>query len=111
VKFTPDGGRVVARLAATEHEVTTSVSDTGVGIDTADQERIFGEFEQTQHGKQAEEGTGLGLTLCKRLVELHGGRIWVESEVGVGSTFAFTLPVRLDSADGATDGAVQTAKP
>ena len=94
LKFTPAGGRVVARAAARDGEIVISVSDTGVGIEAADQERIFAEFEQTRHGKAAEEGTGLGLTLCKKLIELHGGRIWVESESGVGSTFTFTLPIR-----------------
>ena len=100
VKFTPAGGRVVARAGARDGEIVISVSDTGVGIDLADQERIFAEFEQTKHGKSVEEGTGLGLTLSKRLVELHGGRIWVESASGVGSTFTFTLPIRLPLAEG-----------
>jgi signal transduction histidine kinase len=95
VKFTPAGGRVTARADARDGEIVISVSDTGLGIEAADQKRIFAEFEQTQHGRDAEEGTGLGLTLCKKLVELHGGRIWVESESGVGSRFTFTLPIRL----------------
>ena len=68
------------------------VSDTGPGIAAEDQERIFEEFQQTETGAHQREGTGLGLALSKRLVELHGGRIWVESEPGKGSTFAFTLP-------------------
>jgi signal transduction histidine kinase len=105
VKFTPAGGRVVARAHARDDEVFISVSDTGVGIEAADLQRIFGEFEQTQHGKHAEEGTGLGLTLCKKLVELHGGRIWAESESGAGSTFTFTLPIRASTAPGFPDGA------
>jgi len=102
VKFTPAGGRVVAGASARDGEIVISVKDTGVGVDVADQERIFGEFEQTQNGKAAEEGTGLGLTLCRKLVELHGGRIWVESESGAGSTFIFTLPIRLRPAVGAS---------
>ena len=101
VKFTPSGGRVVARAALRDGDVAISVSDTGVGVEAADQERIFGEFEQTRHGKAAEEGTGLGLTLCKKLVELHGGRIWVESTPGSGSTFTFTLPIRRTLAESA----------
>ena len=68
-----------------------SVADTGPGIAPEDRERIFEEFQQTEAGVAQREGTGLGLALSKRLVELHGGRIWVESEVGKGSTFVFTL--------------------
>ncbi len=68
------------------------MSDDGPGIAPEDQVRIFEEFQQAAAGKQHGDGTGLGLALSKRLVELHDGRIWVESEVGKGSTFAFTLP-------------------
>ena len=93
VKFTPSGGTVTARAVRSANDVVISVADTGVGIAPRDQARIFQEFEQASHGKDAEEGTGLGLTLAKKLVELHGGRIWVESELGVGSTFSFTLPI------------------
>ena len=74
-------------------EVLVSVKDTGPGIAPADQERIFEEFQQTDVGTEQREGTGLGLALSKKLIELHGGRIWVESEPGKGSTFTFTLPV------------------
>ena len=109
VKFTPASGRVVARAAARDGEIVISVSDTGVGIEAADQERIFVEFEQTRHGKAAEEGTGLGLTLSKKLVELHGGRIWVESDPGAGSTFTFTLPIRPAPAEGFADSAAPAA--
>ena len=94
VKFTPAGGRVVARAHSQDGEIVVAVSDTGVGIDPSDQDRIFAEFVQTRQGQKAEEGTGLGLTLAKRLVELHGGRIWVESRPGAGSTFTFTIPIR-----------------
>ena len=69
-----------------------SVADTGPGIALEDQERIFEEFQQTEVGQEQREGTGLGLALSRKLVELHGGRIWVESEPGRGSTFTFTLP-------------------
>jgi signal transduction histidine kinase len=69
------------------------VADTGPGIAADELETIFEEFEQASDGKQA-EGTGLGLPLSRKLVELHGGRLWVESEVDRGSTFRFTLPAR-----------------
>jgi signal transduction histidine kinase len=94
VKFTPTGGAVDVSAAQVNGEITVSVADTGPGIAAEDQERIFEEFQQTEAGVQQREGTGLGLALSKRLVELHGGRIWVESEPGKGSTFAFTLPAR-----------------
>ena len=70
-----------------------SVTDTGPGIAADDQERIFEEFQQTDVGVRQREGTGLGLALSKRLVELHRGRIWVESQPGHGSRFVFTLPI------------------
>ena len=73
-------------------EVVVSVADTGPGIGPEDLERIFEEFQQTDVGAEQTEGTGLGLALSKKLIELHGGRIWVESEPGKGSTFTFTLP-------------------
>ena len=69
------------------------MADTGPGIAPEDRERIFEEFQQTDSGIEQGEGTGLGLALSKRLVELHGGRIWVDSETDKGSTFVFTLPV------------------
>ena len=93
VKFTPRGGSVVVASAREDGEVLVSVTDTGPGIAADDQERIFEEFQQTGVGVQQREGTGLGLALSRRLVELHGGHIWVDSEVGRGSTFAFTLPM------------------
>jgi signal transduction histidine kinase len=93
VKFTPQGGSVDVWSARVNGEVRVSVSDTGPGIAPSDQERIFEEFQQTEAGLEQREGTGLGLALSKRLVELHGGRIWVESEPGSGSTFTFTLPI------------------
>jgi signal transduction histidine kinase len=94
VKFTPEGGRVVVATASRDHEVLISVTDTGPGIPLEDHERIFEEFQQTDVGVEQREGTGLGLALSKRLVELHGGRIWVESEPGHGSRFVFTLPAK-----------------
>jgi signal transduction histidine kinase len=91
VKFTPAGGEVDVSAARVDGEVWVSVADTGPGVAPGDRERIFEEFQQTEAGVE-HEGTGLGLTLSKRLVELHGGRIWVDSELGKGSTFVFTLP-------------------
>jgi len=93
VKFTPDGGRVGVSVRAESADVRVEVSDTGIGIAGEDQERIFEEFRQVGR-ERSREGTGLGLTLTKRFVELHGGRIWLESTPGGGSTFGFTLPVR-----------------
>ncbi len=94
VKFTPAGGTVDVAAARRDGEVLVSVTDTGPGIAPEDQDRIFEEFQQAEAGKEQMEGTGLGLALSKRLVELHGGRIWVDSERGRGSTFVFTLPAR-----------------
>ncbi len=93
VKFTPRGGSIVVASAREDGEVLVSVTDTGPGIAADDQERIFEEFQQTEVGVQQREGTGLGLALSKRLVELHRGRIWVESQSGHGSRFVFTLPI------------------
>jgi len=94
VKFTPSGGAVHVTTARTDGEIRISVADTGPGIAVEDRERIFEEFQQGEAAVQQREGTGLGLALSKRLVELHGGRIWVDSEVGAGSLFVFTLPAR-----------------
>jgi len=94
VKFTPEGGRVDVSTSKQNGEVMIAVADTGPGIAAADQSRIFEEFQQARSGNgERPEGTGLGLALSRSLVELHGGRIWVESEPGKGSTFTFTLPV------------------
>ncbi|MGN6799947.1 MAG: ATP-binding protein [Gaiellaceae bacterium] len=92
VKFTPRDGRIEIVGQRRNGEVRVSVTDTGPGIAPEDRHRIFEEFHQTAVGLQQREGTGLGLALSKRLIELHGGRIWVESELGRGSTFLFTLP-------------------
>jgi signal transduction histidine kinase len=95
VKFTPSGGRVDVTASRLNGEVRISVKDTGIGIAPEDQERVFEEFQQVSAGRRvAAEGTGLGLALARRFVELHGGRLWVESTPGAGSTFTFSLPVR-----------------
>jgi signal transduction histidine kinase len=94
VKFTPAGGDVEVSAAQVDGEVRVAVADTGPGLASEDHARIFEEFQQAEAGMELREGTGLGLALSKRLVELHGGRIWVDSELGRGSTFVFTLPAR-----------------
>ena len=95
VKFTPEGGRVAIGAVRADGGVEIAVSDTGIGIAPEDQETIFEEFRQAGSDYvRKREGTGLGLALAKRFVELHGGRIWVKSEVGRGSTFTFTIPER-----------------
>jgi GAF domain-containing protein/two-component sensor histidine kinase len=96
VKFTPDGGNVNVTVRRDKDDVRVNVQDNGIGIAEADQARIFEEFQQVGR-ERSREGTGLGLTLTKRFVELHGGRIWLESAPGRGSTFTFTLPLRQDA--------------
>ncbi len=91
VKFTPQGGLVEASAHLRNGQVQISVRDTGPGIAPGDQERIFETFQQIGH--DADEGSGLGLPLSRALVELHGGRLWVDSRLGEGSTFALTLPL------------------
>jgi signal transduction histidine kinase/CheY-like chemotaxis protein len=94
VKFTGDGGSVVVRATRSGADVHIEVTDTGRGVPPEDRERIFESFQQGGRGPSQEEGTGLGLTLSRRIVELLGGRMWLESEVGVGSTFGFSLRSR-----------------
>ena len=94
IKFTPEGGRIEVQAAPKDGLVEVSVSDTGVGIAPEDQDAVFEEFRQVGTADKKVEGTGLGLTLCRKFVELHGGRIWVKSELGAGATFAFSLPLR-----------------
>jgi signal transduction histidine kinase/CheY-like chemotaxis protein len=93
VKFTPDGGTVEVRAARSSDELVVTVSDSGVGVPPEDRERIFESFQQGGRGVAREEGTGLGLTLTRRIIELFDGRLWLESEVGVGSTFGFAIPL------------------
>jgi signal transduction histidine kinase len=95
VKFTPEGGQIKVEAALGDSAVIISVTDTGIGIAREDHEAIFEEFRQVgTNYAQKREGTGLGLSLTRRFVEMHGGKIWVESEPGKGSKFTFTLPMK-----------------
>jgi signal transduction histidine kinase len=94
LKFTPEGGRIDVGAGLSSDVAEVSVTDTGVGIAPEDQEAVFEEFRQVGGAEKKAEGTGLGLALSRKFIELHGGRIWVKSELGTGSTFTFTLPVR-----------------
>jgi signal transduction histidine kinase len=113
VKFTPEGGRVgVTATAADGGDITVAVSDTGIGIAPEEQAAIFEEFRQVgPEDARKQEGTGLGLTLAKKFVELHGGWIWVESHVGQGSMFSFTLPVRPDGGSASDQGGGAPPRP
>jgi signal transduction histidine kinase len=94
IKFTPAGGRIEVVAKLMNGSIEVSVSDTGVGIAPEDQEAVFEEFRQVGTADKKVEGTGLGLALSRKFIELHGGKIWVKSQVGEGSTFTFTIPVR-----------------
>lgn len=97
MKFTPDGGSVSVVVKRAGDFIEFSVSDTGIGISKEDQKKLFIPFQQLDNiYTKKYEGTGLGLTLCEKIVELHGGRIWVESEVGKGSTFKFVIPIKIE---------------
>ena len=96
IKFT-EAGEVRVEATASDDTFVISVSDTGPGLSEADQQMIFEEFHQVDGSSTRKKGgTGLGLSIAKRIVEMHGGRIWVESTEGKGSTFWFTLPVRVE---------------
>lgn len=93
VKFTPDGGSIALQAVRRRDAIEVSVADTGIGISPENQEMVFEAFQQVSgDSAQSSEGTGLGLSLAKRFVELHGGRIWLTSEPGKGSTFTYTIP-------------------
>jgi signal transduction histidine kinase len=92
VKFTPDGGSVSVCASRDGTDLVVTVTDTGIGVPVDDQERIFESFQQGRRGAPKEEGTGLGLTLSRRIVWLLGGRIWLQSTPGAGSTFGFSIP-------------------
>jgi signal transduction histidine kinase len=96
IKFT-DAGEVRIQASARNGEFIVAVADTGPGIGEADQERIFEEFQQADGSStRAKSGTGLGLSIARKIVELHGGRVGVDSTLGKGATFWFTVPVRVD---------------
>jgi signal transduction histidine kinase len=102
IKFT-DAGEVAIKAEANNGSFHVSVCDTGPGISAADQAKLFQEFQQADNAiTRKKGGTGLGLAISKRIIEMHGGRIWVESQPGQGSTFAFTLPVRVEQQVGAS---------
>jgi PAS domain S-box-containing protein len=95
VKFTPEGGKIDVKAELADEFARISVIDTGIGIKPDDQELVFAEFQQIDSKvSRAYEGTGLGLPLTRKFVEMHGGKIWVESELGKGSTFTFTIPLK-----------------
>jgi signal transduction histidine kinase len=94
LKFTPEGGRIDIRAAAFDDRVEVSVADTGIGIAVEDQHAVFEEFRQVGASAARVEGTGLGLAISRKFIELHGGRMWLVSAPGKGSTFTFSLPLQ-----------------
>ena len=97
LKFTPEGGHVLVRAREDESSLIVEVEDTGPGIPKKDQQRIFDPYHRRESDRERLSGLGLGLALCKSLVELHGGEIWVRSRPGKGSTFGFSLPLEADN--------------
>jgi two-component system phosphate regulon sensor histidine kinase PhoR len=94
IKYTPAGGQITVAAQATDHEIIIEVTDTGIGISPEDQTHLFEKFFRVKSPQTKDtEGTGLGLAIVKSIVERHGGRVWVRSQLGVGSTFGFALPV------------------
>jgi len=93
VKFTPEGGNVTLRVKKRDNELVIEVQDSGIGISKEEQDRLFKPYSRLNADRQLHKGLGLGLALAKQVVELHKGKIWVESEPRRGSTFAFSLPL------------------
>ncbi|HTZ98688.1 MAG TPA: ATP-binding protein, partial [Candidatus Aquilonibacter sp.] len=94
IQYTSEGGRIQVSASVGARDVVVCVADTGIGIPLADQERIFERFYRVDAARSREAGgTGLGLSIAKHIVEAHGGRLWVESEVGRGSKFFFSVPL------------------
>ena len=109
IKFTEEGS-VTCKASCTDNELTVSVIDTGMGIPEVDQPKIFEKFKQVGNPlTDKPKGTGLGLSICQQIVKHHGGRIWVESDLGQGSTFSFTLPISISAVDGATTIPINTS--
>jgi signal transduction histidine kinase len=105
-RFSPAGGRIIVSATRADGAVDMSVSDEGSGIPPEEQKRIFDPFYQSPYNNELRRGTGIGLTIAKRLVEMHGGRIAVVSDEGIGSTFWVTMPLaagRAQKIDGALD--------
>jgi signal transduction histidine kinase/CheY-like chemotaxis protein len=111
VKFTPDGGTITVEANTDGEVVTLTVTDTGIGIAPEDRARIFESFQQGSRAARRQEGTGLGLTLSRRIVDLHEGRMWLDSEVGVGSTFGFAVPATLVTSPVRTTRGQSTGRP
>ena len=96
LKFTPESGQIDVRASVHNGAAEISVTDNGVGIALEDQAAVFEEFRQVGAASKKIEGTGLGLAISRKFIELHGGKIWVKSQVGIGSTFTFSLPLTID---------------
>jgi signal transduction histidine kinase len=109
LKFTPAGGDVVVEAERRTGEVVFRVTDTGPGIPQQDLGRVFQRFWQAKEA--VDLGTGLGLDISRRIVEAHGGRIWVDSQLGVGSTFAFAVPAAAEPVAGAPDAGQFSGRP
>jgi signal transduction histidine kinase len=95
-KFTPRGGKITLRARELDSTLVVEIQDTGPGIAEADQRRLFEPYHRLESDREQLSGLGLGLALCKTLVQLHGGRIWVKSRAGEGSTFGFSVPLKGD---------------
>jgi signal transduction histidine kinase len=93
IKYSPGGSEILVKVTQDDAEVTVAVTDHGIGLAPEDQTMVFDRYFRAESGRQEAEGMGLGLHICKHIVELHGGRIGVDSEPGAGSTFWFSLPV------------------
>ncbi|UCG55399.1 MAG: histidine kinase, partial [Dehalococcoidia bacterium] len=93
LKFTPEYGSILFRVAINGRWLRVEVKDNGLGLPKKDQESLFQPYWRSETDRQRLPGTGLGLAVCKQLIEAHGGKIWVESKLGEGSTFVFTLPL------------------